>query len=720
MPIETEIQPFLTWFPAGLLYWLLAVAVLAAAGAVIGWLFAAARKGPLVALGKTGRALWAGVGDLVRISPRRVWALSWLGAKESIRRPYVVVVLCLFALILLYAGWFEPATMRNPARYYIDTMLWATGLLVLLFVLVLSALSLPGDLKDKTLHTVVTKPVRPSEVVLGRMLGLTLVGTFLLLIMGPISYVFVIRLLSHAHQLAQADVKQIESRWSEPPDGPEAGEQLKLATVRPDSPAGHVHDLYVRGDFGQSRIRQLKQALQAADRPKAEQNLREQGWQKTPEGWLTEGSLRTETTRDHWHEFRYSIAADENGNLLRVESEPESRSPQGMLVARVPIYGKLRFLDRSGKPAEKGVNTGDEWMYRSYIEGGTLQTAIWSFEGITEENFPPDRFPDGLPLEMTIEVFRTYKGNTDDPAGIPGILGSLKVRTKTDEIIRREGELERLKRWRRGYLPLGETPTKAATPPNPYQGQIEAVQARLEELRRALPPPIDVKGFTAKEFTTDVRYIPRLIETPDGRKLDLFNDVAHDGRLEVWLRCAEPAQYFGVAEPDAYFRAGDASFALNFVKGYLGIWLQMLLVIGLGVTFSTFLSGPIAVLATSGVLLAGMVVDFIAQLAAGLIPGGGPLEALIRLVTHQNVVSEMEPGLRTTVAKMFDAVVSFLLGLVAAVAPAFAQFNFADYVAYGYDVSANLVLQSACRAMGFLLPVFVAGYFFLKLREIAK
>lgn len=720
MPIETEIQPFVIWFPSGLLYWLLAVVVLAAAGAVIGWLFATARKGPLVALGRTGRVLWAGAGDLLRISPRRVWALSWLVAKESIRRPYVLVVLCLFALILLYAGWFEPATMRNPARYYIDTMLWATGLLVLLFVLVLSALSLPGDLKDKTLHTVVTKPVRPSEVVLGRMLGLTLVGTFLLLIMGPISYVFVIRVLRHTHQLDQAYVKQIETRWSEPLEDGVAGEQLKLGTVPPDSPAGHAHELYVRSDFGQSRMRQLKQELQGPDRLEAEQNLLAEGWRQTSEGWLTEGSLRTEPTRDHWHEFSYRIAADENGNLLRVEVEPESRSPQGMLVARVPVYGKLRFLDRGGKPAEKGVNTGDEWMYRSYIEGGTLATAIWSFEGITAESFPPERFPSGLPLEMTIEVFRTYKGQTDDPAGIPGILGSLAVRTKTDEILQLERELEQLKRWRQPYLPLGETSARTPMPPNPYQGQIEAVQARLEELRRALPPPVDVMGFTAKEFTTDVRHIPRQIDTPDGRKLDLLKDLAHDGHLEVWLRCAEPAQYFGAAEPDVYFRAGDASFAFNFVKGYLGIWLQMLLVIGLGVTLSTFLSGPVAVLANLGVLVAGGVVDFIAQLAKGLIPGGGPLEALIRLVTHQNVVSEMEPGLRTTVTKMFDGVVSFMLGLVAAVMPAFARFNFAQYVAYGYDVSANLVLQSACRAMGFLLPVFVAGYFFLKLREIAK
>ena len=43
-----------------------------------------------------------------------------------------------------------------------------------------------------------------------------------------------------------------------------------------------------------------------------------------------------------------------------------------MLVARVPVYGKLRFLDRDGQPAEKGINVGDEWTYRSFISGGSL------------------------------------------------------------------------------------------------------------------------------------------------------------------------------------------------------------------------------------------------------------------------------------------------------------------------------------------------------------
>jgi ABC-type transport system involved in multi-copper enzyme maturation permease subunit len=608
MPIETEIQPFTTWLPPSVVYWLVAVASVAVGGVLIGWLFAAVRQGPLAALRTTGQVLAAGAADLLRLSPRRVLALSWLVVKESIRRPYVLVVLCLFLLIPLHAGWFEPPEIRNPARYYIESMLSASGLLVLLFVLLLSALSLPGDFKHQTLHTVVTKPVRPSEVVLGRILGLTAVGTFLLVIMGPISWGVVVRQLSHRHELSDAELR-LE---------PAAAGQPAIRKGRTSREHGHQHDVVIDAS----------------------------------------GRGRLQMAQGHWHE----LTIHQSGGKSTYQIGP----PQGQLVARVPIYGKLRFTDPEGKPTEKGVNTGDEWTYRSYIAGGTLASAIWTFDGITEENFPKARFPNGLPLEMTIEVFRTYKGKTDDPENIPGIVGILAVR-------------------------------------NPQTGT-----------------KVDAKIFEAKEYTTDVRYIPFELQTPEGRTLDLFEDLVADGKLEVWLRCAEPAQYFGVAQPDVYFRARNASFTLNFAKGYLGIWLQMLLVIGLGVMFSTFLSGPIALLATGAMLLAGLVLEFISRLAAGLIPGGGPVEALIRLVTHQNVVSEMEPGARTTVAKMSDSVLTFLLKLVAAVMPAFGRFSFSDYVAYGYDVSANLALQSACRAMAFLLPVFVAGYFFLKLREIAK
>ena len=186
------------------------------------------------------------------------------------------------------------------------------------------------------------------------------------------------------------------------------------------------------------------------------------------------------------------------------------------------------------------------------------------------------------------------------------------------------------------------------------------------------------------------------------------------------LRCLDRQQFYGAAQPDLYLRARDASFELNFFKGYLGIWLQMLLVVGLGVTFSTFLSGPVAMLATAGTLLGGFFSDFMYRLATGQTYGGGPTESLVRLVTQQNVVSEMEPGARTTMAKMIDVVLSAPLWVMSKLLPPFGEFSFAKPVAYGFDISPDLVLTSAVRAFGFLLPVFVAGYFFLKTREVAK
>ncbi len=136
-------------------------------------------------------------------------ALSWLAVKESIRRR-VVVVFAIFILVLLYAGWFLDPKSTNPALLYLSFVLTATGYLVLVMALFLSALSLPADIKNRTLHTVVTKPVRMSEIVLGRIIGFAAIGTFFLVVMGLISYVFVIRGLSHTHELIADNLRPAE------------------------------------------------------------------------------------------------------------------------------------------------------------------------------------------------------------------------------------------------------------------------------------------------------------------------------------------------------------------------------------------------------------------------------------------------------------------------------------------------------------------------------
>ena len=72
----------------------------------------------------------------------------------------------------------------------------------------------------------------------------------------------------------------------------------------------------------------------------------------------------------------------------------------------------------------------------------------------------------------------------------------------------------------------------------------------------------------------------------------------------------------------------------------------MLLVIALGVMFSTFLSGPVAMLATLGALVGGFFSDFMFRLATGQTYGGGPFESIIRICDPAERDLGLEPGLR--------------------------------------------------------------------------
>jgi hypothetical protein len=625
MPIEKEIPPLIEWFPPALADWAVVVAILIAAALVVTYLVAAVRRGPAAAVGATFLIFRDALVDLARMSPRRVAALSWLAVKESIRKK-VVVGFVVFVLILLLAGWFLDPGSLNPARLYVSFVLTTTSYLVLLLALFLSAFSLPMDISKKTLHTVVTKPVRSSEIVLGRILGFAAVGTFLLAAMCVLSYLFVIRGLAHTHEIPAGRLR--------------ASAEATSGLLQGETDMAHGHKHLVRVD--------------------------------------AKGQGHVEPERGHTH----ALYVEGTGNRVRYRLGP----PEDELLARVPVYGKLQFRDNGGIDKPEGISVGDEWTYRSYIEGGTPAAAIWTFRDLR-----PGDFPHGMTVEMNIGVFRSFKGNIERT-----ILGSLSVR-------------------------------------NPKTGL-----------------SVETEIFESKEFSTQQFFIPRKIvkfseksivsrqkyyrnqkvvsPAPEQRRddllkkaeFDLFDDLVADGQMEIWLKCLEPAQYFGAGQADLYLRARDASVPLNFAKGYFGIWLQMMLVIGAGVMFSTYLSGSVAMIATLGVLVGGLFREFMIRLARGETFGGGPVESLLRILSQQNLLVPLEPGLTTDVTKMADQVAEFFLKVMSAVLPPFADFNCADYVAYGFDISPGLVAIRALTALGFLLPLFVAGYLLLRNREVAR
>ena len=599
MVIETELLSLGEWLSGAWQTWLWAVGLLFFAALLVAYLTTAARVGPIQAVGRIARGVWGGLLDICFLSPRRVLALTRLAIQESLHR-LVLVAFIVFIVVLLFAGWFLDPGSYNPTQLYLSFVLTATTYLVLLLALFLSVFSLPTDITRRTIYTIVTKPVRSSEIILGRVLGFGAVGTIMLAGTGVVSYFFVVRGLSHTHTVVAADLRA--------DDSPGAAEGALVGQT--EFAQGHRHQVFVDAD----------------------------------------GFGRTDTVRGHYH----TVAPVDEGTSRRYELS----APQGLFTARVPHYGKLHFKDRSGEPTARGINVGNEWTYRSYIDGATLAAAIWRFD-----NLQPVQFGDNLPLELNIRVFRTTKGDMER-----GVLGSLVLR-------------------------------------NPESGLASR--------------PIN---FVAKEYQTDLHRIPRTLIAAgtEGREIDLFDDLLANGSIEVELSCLQREHYFGVAQADVYLRADDASFTTNFIKGYIGIWLQMWLVTACGVVFSTFLNGAVAMLLTLVTMLGGFFTEFMRQLAQGQILGGGPLESLYRMVNQTNVVVEIEPGAGRTFMEMIDGVFKFGLGILVKLVPDFNRLSDVDYVVYGYSIPADEVLIHILLTASYLVPILLLGHFIFRSREVAK
>jgi ABC-type transport system involved in multi-copper enzyme maturation permease subunit len=616
MVLEQQPLPFLTWligYPwtdpgalqnSALVLFLGTVGALLVLALLVGFLIAVVRHGPLKGGDLTYRVVVNGVWELLHTSPRRVWALARLAIKESIRRR-VWIAVALYVVLLLGAGWFLKTNYPEPGKLFFSVVLFATTFLVLVSALIVSTFSLPADFRSKTIYTVVTKPVRASDIVLGRILGFTIVGTVLLAVMALVSALFVWRMLDHTHSI---DMASLESVYDS--DGKEIGKKGRTTVNQ-----FHDHDVEI----------------------------------------YPNGSGLAASTNDHEH----VITSTQRGG----ETVFEVSGPRGMLRARVPEYGKVHFLDRQGNRVAKGVSVGAEWTYRSFIEGGSQMAAVWTFGGINDSMLREQDGVLGLPLELIVRVFRTYQGDIDT-----GIQGSVQLRN----------------------------------PENP-----------------------DVKSdpwiFTAKDNSVNFFNWPKKLDDVNRKPIDLMEDlVSKDGRLEVVVQCLDHAQYFGFAQPDAYIRLPDGSPFWNFIKAHISIWVQMVIVIAIGVTLSTFVNGPVAMMFTLSFIVLGFFREFFLNVAIGKQVGGGPLESLYRLVTQMNQMSPLPENFGTQMLIAIDSVLKHGMYSITHILPNFSSLDTVVYVKYGFNIPMNKLAQGWIVCLAYLVGSFIIGYFFLRTREVAK
>lgn len=531
----------------------------------------------VVTLGKEGVSavidtLKRGVVDLTQLSWRRISALAYLALKESLARR-ALLVLGTFIVLFMAANLFLRTPEENvPAKPYVSFVLTVVRWLLIPVALLLSCWGLPADIKDRSLHTVVTKPVRRSEIVIGRMLGYGVMTTFVLVVVSIFGFVWIKRVVP-------------------------------------------------------------------------------------------------------------------------------TRS-QAQLVSRVPIFSSAEdpddafyFVDRAGNRQKRGINTGDVWDFRSFIEGQTSSHVVWNFQDVSESIAKDDH----LRLEYRLEAFRSWKGNVDEGEGVRFRLFLVNEEKNLRAPFPDTGAGIEIKEF-------AQETVRSATSKNEED---QAVLSIPRQLRLA-----QAGGTSATEET-----------------VDLFNDIVDEnGQLQVELYCEDSGQYIGAARTDLFIRLPDRPFASGYFKAMLGIWLMVLLVIMIGTTASTFLKGPVATLLTFGLVILGsplrsyMEEQYTEKFTTGKVLGGGMLESAYRLVTQANQQVELPDNAGTRIIQALDEGVFNIVAIVRNVIPDFRHFNMTQYVANGFDVPFNdagaAVLPSIVTVLGFFIPCVILGYFSLQLREL--
>jgi hypothetical protein len=517
----------------------------------------------------------------------RIWAMARLSLKEAVRSR-VVLIFGAMTFIFLFADWFVPYKPEDQVRNYVRVLYWSMTPLFLMTASLLGAFGIPTDVKNQTIHTIVTKPVEKFEVVLGRFLGYAALITVGLVAVTAVSMLYVFR-------------------------------------------------------------------------------------------GVTE------------------------------EAKKES------YTARVPVYAKrLAFI---GTEKASGDNVGRVFDYRGYIGGQhpTAPNAPRQYGLYLFDELPGD-LGDGagtVRFEFTFDIFRLTKGRENE-----GVITSFVLAPGSLALPEVERAVESMKREREQRVEAARKQAPGGT--EEYRKRVEAIDQEL------------LAKYAIYETGTEVKDYHTLgIEAPQAlfvklRELARSAPSGEDGPppiLQVAVSVDRASQQMlGMARFDFYLLAGERSFFVNFAKGVVGLWCLTMLVLGIAVACSTYLSGVISWLCTIFLLVAGIFVLDIQALAHNREVGGGPIEATMRLINRTPNAAPLDDTPVKSVVTGFDEIYRWWLRRFLNMVPDVTRYDLHQYVANGFDISWSrvLFLDNVLPLIGYLLPWAILAFYLMKYREIAN
>jgi hypothetical protein len=166
---------------------------------------------------------------------RSIWAVAVNTIRQALRLKIVAVFIVLLLVLLPVMGFkmTGDGTLKGRMQAFISYGLSLTALLLALLTIFTTAYSITSDVKDKQVYTVLTKPVRRFQFVLGKFFGVVLLDAGLLTLFAAIIYGITILLPTFLHadeaQLAQIKNEFFTARASLKPEEPDISQELEQA-----------------------------------------------------------------------------------------------------------------------------------------------------------------------------------------------------------------------------------------------------------------------------------------------------------------------------------------------------------------------------------------------------------------------------------------------------------------------------------------------------------
>ena len=470
---------------------------------------------------------------------RRIWAIAVLTFRQAVRRK-ALLVFVIFALLFMFAGWFLSQSNERDSlqvKVYISFVLTAVTWLILPVVLILSCWGIPEDIKARSIHTIVTKPVRRSEIVIGRIFGFSMIGTLILLIMSSIGYVWIVRQVpDQAQDLLTSRVPGFGSlsfRNSEGNPVPEGKNVGDAGTIR-------------RSGFINGLTREC--------------------------GIFTFDGISSETVEDLTLESRFESYRSHKGKIqqalqceIRIVKELRERTALD-LGASYSQFSTLTSAIRNAKYLTLGRSMvtladrfkNDEIAPRLLNHWVSISAGYADFARVME---PFSRIEENA--GWTTEVSEAAEKAS-------ALAGS--VNEKTTDLQRKAIAAE----FADAMLIVAKS----------FEDHADEYKTFLID-RMYRHPAINVKEFTLNtiKFDRDLTY------KQDGEAIegDLYEDLVHGGELQFQIYCLDHGQLLGMARPDFLILKANNPFFYGYSKAIFAIWLMIILTITFGVTASCFL-----------------------------------------------------------------------------------------------------------------------------------